>query len=530
MRSPRIEGRRGFTLVELLVVIVIVALISVAALPVVLPALNERRVSEGARLFQAVLSGARDAAIRANAPRGIRLLPDPILNPYGPLGLGVLASNRFVPIEPAPDYSEGLLSAIHSPLNNNEFLTVGELVASSGIPAVPNPPAAWFNNIRQGDRIRFGTSGAYYTIAGPMYTGPGANLATGNAVNFLQNPERFINMTRPPGGNFPAYPSNAFSNFPSNTYQYTPNGNTANFGQFLFLVNGVDDDGDGWIDEGFDGIDNDGDGVTDPGFNGLDDNNNGMIDEPAELTFTRLGVGGGEYEQETFLGAQTSTTLQNVSYTILRRPVVSPGTREVTLPDGIVIDLTTWNAAAATPTGAGVAGFVQPILPERSRVPVDPYAFYVDIMIAPSGQVVQAGAGSTGADTGGANGSPTANLPFYHFWLTERQGVVAPLWDSPTYTPTGPYVPALNPNYGSATNLQTYLLPMPKGTLNYAPPDNANGGPAYTKSPPYLLGERRLVTLFVKSGQIVTNSIEYFNPADTGRPFYDAQAGIKEQQ
>ena len=45
---------------------------------------------------------------------------------------------------------------------------------------------------------------------------------------------------------------------------------------------------------------------------------------------------------------------------------------------------------------------------------------------------------------------------------------------------------------------------MPKGTANYS-------------SAP-LTGERRLVTLFVKTGQIVTNSIESFNGYDTNAP------------
>jgi hypothetical protein len=68
----------------------------------------------------------------------------------------------------------------------------------------------------------------------------------------------------------------------------------------LILVNGRDDNGNGYVDESFDGLDNDGDGITDPGYNGLDDNGDGVVDE-----FAELAIGGGlEFEPEQFQDAR----------------------------------------------------------------------------------------------------------------------------------------------------------------------------------------------------------------------------------
>ena len=120
MKGGRATRRRGFTLIELLVVILIILMVSAVTLPSVISAFNHRQVSEAARILQGGLVGARDTAINTNAPAGIRLLPDPVfngqsLNVPGVTGVTALdprvalASNRFVPIQLAPDYSEGFV-------------------------------------------------------------------------------------------------------------------------------------------------------------------------------------------------------------------------------------------------------------------------------------------------------------------------------------------------------------------------------------------------------------------------------------
>lgn len=249
---------RGFTLIELLVVITIILIVSVLGISVFGPALASRQMDQSALLLQSALSGARDAAARDNAPNGFRFLPDPqftgidpatgLLDPTRPL-----AYNRMIPIRQAPSYSEGLINtwngslptavgalaypgpatpAIKALYSNTTALMCYQAYANTA--GTLNSPTNWSYNIRVGDQIQINGAGPWLTIVGPMVIGP----AQGNT-------EMFVNWGAP-GVASPLLDAN---------------GNALDF---LLLVNGTDDNKNGWIDEGWDGVDND-------GVNGIDD-------------------------------------------------------------------------------------------------------------------------------------------------------------------------------------------------------------------------------------------------------------------
>jgi hypothetical protein len=346
----------------------------------------------------------------------------------------------------------------------------------------------WYFNVRQGDKIVI--SGNTYTVAGPI-DNPANSLKTAGFNNW--NPERFTNFGT-------SYRSN-----PSNGYY-----------EFLYLMDGIDNDGDGVIDEGFDGIDNDGDGIIDPGFNGLDDNGNGQVDEWYEVYYSRsapvpyygcpdMSINSGygaqltaalatpptlfpnEYEPEgrsfntnspfyTYSSGITNPgTGEGIDYSINRRPVPSRSARIINLPTNVVIDMTTWN-----------------LTQERSRLPIDPYSGNVDIMFSPDGHVLNMGAT--------ANPAPQL-MPFYHFWMADIEDVHD--LKGSTTKPAYPMLPvdAEEIINGSGYSLITY------GTLK---------------------GERKLVTVNTKTGNIVTNAIEAFDLTDPNYIYEAAQAGSDE--
>lgn len=368
MHRQCIQMKSGFTLIELLVVILIISLVSAVALPTVVGSLNTRQVSEAGRLLQGAIAGARDRAIHSNQPCGIRLLPDPAfpvswvtINGVSQVDpSAILAYNRAIPLESAPEYNEGLVSIFpafaYSPaiLAVNGYpgcpcLVLEECVANPATGA-PNPRTSWFWNIRVGDKVQVHGAGPWLTVVGPTVVGPAQG-----------NPELFINGG-PPGTALPTLGGG----LPC---------------EYLLLVNGRDDNANGWVDEGFDGVDNN-------GVNGAD-----------EWAYNATPPAG-EWEIESWPGSAAKGAV-NVAYAVRRRPAPSTNAREVALPTAMVIDATTWSTTQ-----------------ERSRLPVDPVTGLVDIVVNPDGTVVPTTIYSSPSSFG-------MGAAFYHFWLAERQDLHA---------------------------------------------------------------------------------------------------------
>jgi prepilin-type N-terminal cleavage/methylation domain-containing protein len=441
----------GFTLLELLVVLLIIGLVSVLVLPAVITSLSDRQVSETARILQGGLVGARDSAIHNNAPSGIRLLPSPTFSGINANGLLdptlPLAADRFVPIEPAPDYMEGFVnifgpgSGLSVPYPGpgggsypfytpgSDVLLIEECVYQPNAnPAVllPNPPTSWFWNIRIGDEIQVNQAGPWFKVVGPMTVTP----AGGNS-------EMFVNVG-PPG------PLNRQTSPLIRVY----NG-TLYYPEFLLLVNGQDDNANGWVDEGWDGVDN---------------NGNGTIDELAE------------WESELWPNTFVAQSTVNFPYRIRRRPAPVSGGRVTSLPSNVVVDLTTWGTTR-----------------ERSRLPVNLYTGYVDILVNPNGEIVPTTIYSTPASFG-------MSSAFFHFWISERSDVFAP-----------------------AAGTTAPLLPLPVG-VGPIPPNGQQ-----------IQGPYQLLTLFSRSGLLTHNpNVPFDNPSapvngtsyNANWPFLQAQQGV----
>jgi prepilin-type N-terminal cleavage/methylation domain-containing protein len=194
-RSDRSQqAKRGITLLELLIVMVILLMVTAAAIPVMAPALRNRQMREATRLVSAYLGAARARSVQTGRPVGV------MVERFDGNAFALQLSQVEVP----PPYSGDINNAVAQVSITSPVATAGETPNTAQSLTYFNSlynsvthtmSAVWFvaqvdptvfNNrlVRVGDRIQFGQRGYTYTIYGPDTTpADGVIDSTGGPIN-----------------------------------------------------------------------------------------------------------------------------------------------------------------------------------------------------------------------------------------------------------------------------------------------------------------------------------------------------------
>lgn len=152
MRQPR-EHRRGMTLVELLTVVTILTILMAVAIPVMRPALKDRKLREASRMLNTFISLAKSKAVESGRPHGIWIARDP--------NNTNAAYQIFLAETPIPFAGDSI----------NATATMEQGSALAGYAATAKIQNIQ-NLVQQGDYIRFGYKGPRYYITSVAGTAP----------------------------------------------------------------------------------------------------------------------------------------------------------------------------------------------------------------------------------------------------------------------------------------------------------------------------------------------------------------------
>jgi prepilin-type N-terminal cleavage/methylation domain-containing protein len=152
----------GFTLIELLVAMSILLILATITIRLVNTTLDSDRMKSGSRELQSYLAGARDRAIYAGQPRGVRFIPDQT-DPY--------TVRSFVYIGASSNYTDNQLIDIQT----TPVVTLAGTIVPENAQTLTNWQALWARGVlTNGTQIQL-TQGSvnigFLTIAATTFTG-----------------------------------------------------------------------------------------------------------------------------------------------------------------------------------------------------------------------------------------------------------------------------------------------------------------------------------------------------------------------
>lgn len=144
--NPTRSTRRGVTLIELLIVMLILMMVTAAAIPLMAPAVQNRRMREAARLISSYFSSARSRAIETGRPVGV------MIERFNGQNFALNLSQVEVPQPYSGDSS-----------TSRAIITNGGITNVPG--SFPATDSGWTNLLRYGDQVKLDYKGALYTLA-----------------------------------------------------------------------------------------------------------------------------------------------------------------------------------------------------------------------------------------------------------------------------------------------------------------------------------------------------------------------------
>ncbi len=188
--------RQAVTLVELLIVMGLIVLLAGLTLPTVRSVLKDQRVTEGARVFQSVVEGARAKAIYMGRPVALILERVPA-DPTAPAGFNLTPDNTVERIsmgEVFPPYegdwwgSRGTIVAAATPT----VFQIPLAQAASLMDATTGTPTGL---VSVNDLIQFGDHSQLFLITGLARTGTAPNYFV--TITFQNPPAGYVRTTNP---------------------------------------------------------------------------------------------------------------------------------------------------------------------------------------------------------------------------------------------------------------------------------------------------------------------------------------------
>ena len=169
VRRAAIVARAGFTMIELLIVVAILLLLTTFTIISVDMTFESERVRAGARQVQSLLEGARDRAIRAREPRGVRFLLDTDQDS------GRMVTS-MVYVGAAQPWNEGQITLKRPDFDGDNVADSNQVIIVEG-----TPEALWDNLKRRG------FLGVYEDLNGNGVLDPGEDL-NGNGGLDIETP------------------------------------------------------------------------------------------------------------------------------------------------------------------------------------------------------------------------------------------------------------------------------------------------------------------------------------------------------